>query len=165
MSHVPSRSFRQHVVAVDISDQAYTRLAAACAGECWHLNASMHRGGWAEFVMEFIASREIDVVQVVLARFGVDLVPALRAAYPSVRVVVDTGGEGTAGTVWLTYATSRYGNVIDAFCTPQPTVAAALVATGVSESKIHVWSPDHGDGAAAACHGEVYGQLLAGSAG
>ena len=165
MSHIPSQSFRQHVVAVGISGEAFARFSPACAGEIWHLSAIMHRGGWAEFIIEFIASREIDLVQIAASCFGVDLVPPLRAAYPSIQVVVDTGGEGAPGQEWLTYVTSRYGNVIDAFCTPQPAVAATLQSSGVSASRIYEWSADHGDEAAAACHAEVYGQLLAGLVG
>lgn len=165
ISHIPAQSFRQHVVAVDIGGEAFARFSPASGGESWHLSALMHRGGWAEFIIEFIASREIDVVQIVGACFGADLVPALRAAYPSIRVVVDTGGEGVPDQAWLTYVTSRYGNVIDAFCTPQPAVAATLQSSGVSASRVHVWRADHGDEAAAACHTEAYGQLLAGLVG
>ena len=162
IGHVPSRNFRQHVVAFDTSDAAFARLSSACGGESWHLDAVMQRGGWAEFIVEFIASREIDVIQVVTAPFGVDLVPAVRAAYPPVQVVVDAGGDGPSGQAWVTYVTSRYGNVIDAFCTPQPVVAASLQAMGVSASRIHVWRADQGDESGAAHHAHVYGQLLAG---
>jgi hypothetical protein len=163
ISHVPTGNFRQHVIAVDASEEAFAQLSSGGAGESWHLDAIMHRGGWAEFIMEFVGGREIDVVQVVAACFGVDLVPALRAAYPSIKVVVDAGADGVQGPAWITYVTSRYGNVIDAFCTPRPAVAATLERTGVSASRIHVWSGDHGDEAAA--HANVYAQLLAGLVG
>jgi hypothetical protein len=165
ISHMPAQSFRQHVVAVDIGGAAFARFSPPSGAESWHLSALMHRGGWAQFIMEFIASREIDVVQIIAACFGADLVPALRAAYPSIRVVVDTGGEGVSDDAWLTYVTSRYGNVIDAFCTPQSAAAATLRSSGVSASRIHTWSAEHGDEAAAAAHAHAYAGLLAGSVG
>jgi hypothetical protein len=167
MSHLSPHHFRQYLLAVDTADEAFVDLASLCAGESWHLDAFVRRDAWAEFIMEFIASREIDLVQIVTSRLGVDLIPALRAAYPFIRVVVDTGRESAHGQVWLTYVTSRYGNVIDAFCTPQPAVAAALHAEGVSPSRIHLWRAEEGkrDESAAALHRETYGRLLAGLVG
>jgi hypothetical protein len=162
ISHVPTRHFRQHLLALDVSRETFADLASLCAGESWHLNAFVRRGGWAEFIVEFIASREIDVVQVVTARLGVDLAPTLRAAYPSISLVVDVDGGDAEGRAWLDYATSRYGNVIDAFCTPQPGVAEDLRRAGVSASRVYLWGPnDQGpDEAAAAIHRDVYGHLL-----
>jgi hypothetical protein len=163
ISHLSTRHFRQHLLGVDVSPATFTDLASLCAGESWHLNAFVRRGGWAEFIVEFIASREIDVVQVISARVGVDLAPTLRAAYPSISVVVDVDGEDAEDRAWLDYATSRYGNVIDAFCTPQPRAVEELRHAGVSASRIHLWgSDDQGpDEAAAAMHRDVYGHLLA----
>jgi hypothetical protein len=165
IAHIPAHQFRQHLLAMDIAEDAYAHVASLCAGESWDLNAFVRRGAWAEFIVEFIASREIDLVQVITARLGVDLAPALRAAYPSIRVVVDVDGEDAQAQTWLTYATSRYGNVIDAFCTPQPAAAARLHQEGVSASRVHLWEADH-EGrheAGAAVHREVYGRLLAAS--
>jgi hypothetical protein len=163
IAHVPALHFRQHLLAMDIAEEAYAHLASLCAGESWDLDAFMRRGAWAEFIVEFIASREIDLVQVIAARLGVDLAPALRAAYPSIRVVVDVDGEDAAAHTWLTYATSRYGNVIDAFCAPQPATTERLRQEGVSASRVHLWGagPEEGDRAGAAIHREVYGRLLA----
>jgi hypothetical protein len=167
IAHIPARHFRQHLLAMDIAEDAYAHLASLCPGESWDLNAFVQRGAWAEFIVEFIASREIDLVQVITARLGVDLAPALRAAYPSIRVVVDVEGDDAQAQTWLTYATSRYGNVIDAFCAPQPATAERLRREGVSASRIHLWGADHGgrDEAGAAIHREVYGRLLATSLG
>ena len=109
--------------------------------------------------MEFIGSREIDVVQVVNARLGVDLVPTLRSAYPSVRVVVDVDGESAPGRVWLTYITSRYGNVVDAFFAWQLDDVARLEAALVSPTRVVHLGSDHEDrdeAAAAAARGALW---------
>ena len=163
ISHVQPGLFRQHVVAVDASEESFAALASACAGESWHLDTFLPRGDWAEFIVEFIGSREIDLVQVVMARPGVDLVPALRASYPEVVVVVDVAGSGACDEVWSTYVTARYGNVIDAFCAGGADVAATLQRARVPASRIHVAQGGAGerDQAFAALHEDVYGRLLA----
>jgi hypothetical protein len=165
VAHPSLHRLRQHVLALDVSRETFRNLASLCSGECWHLDAFVRREGWAEFIVEFIASREIDIVQVLTARLGVDLAPTLRAAYPSIGVVVDVDGAQAEERAWLDYVTSRYGNVIDAFCTTRPEVAEFLGRVGVSASRVHRWeSSDAGrDAAAAAMHRDVYGYLLASS--
>jgi 3-keto-L-gulonate-6-phosphate decarboxylase len=113
--------------------------------------------------MEFMGNRQIDVVQVVNAKVGVDLVPTLRAAYPRSRVVVDVGADDATGQVWLTYVTSRYGNVIDVYCASGPDDPARLEAALVSPSHIRLLAADleRHDEAAAAAHEDVYGRLIA----
>jgi hypothetical protein len=167
ISHVPSGHFRQYLLAVDASDDDFVRLSSACAGESWHLDSFVPPALRAEFVVEFIGSREIDLVQVVNARLGVDLVPTVRAAYPSVRVVVDVDGESAQGRVWLTYLTSRYGNVVDAFFAWQADDIARLQAALVSPTRVvHLGAgPENRGEAAAALHEELYGRLIAELAG
>ena len=179
MAHIRTDRFRQYLLAVDTSEEAFTELASGCAGESWHLDAFLPRREWAQFIIEFMGSREIDVVQVVAARLGVDMVPAIRSAYPATGLVVDVpnegegaggvggGGEGDgkgpATDVWLTYVTARYGNVIDAFCTRHRDVAAKLQQALVPNSRIHLTDDHDGghDDAFAALHEEVYGALVA----
>jgi hypothetical protein len=167
ISHVPARHFRQYLLALDAFEEEFGRLASACAGESWHLDSFVPPGARAEFVVEFIGSREIDLVQVVNARLGADLVPTLRSAYPSVRVVADVDGKSESGRVWLAYLTSRYGNVVDAFFAWQRNDIARLEAALVPPTRIVHLGTDHEDRdkAAAALHEELYGRLIAELAG
>jgi hypothetical protein len=162
ISHVSAR-FRQYLLVLDASEDGFERLSSACSGESWHLDSFVPPGARAEFVVEFIANREIDLVQVVNARLGVDLVPTLRSAYPSVRVVVDVDGGSAPGRVWLTYLTSRYGNVVDAFFAWQEEDVARLEAALVSPTRVvHLGAdPEDRDKAVAALHEELYGRLIA----
>ena len=162
ISRLPAGHFRQHLMAVDTSETAFARLASACAGETWHLDTFLPQNAWAQCIIEYVGSREIDLVQVVNTRFGVDLVPALRAAYPAIRIVVDTGA--TAHTeAWLTYVTARYGNVIDAFCVSRPDEVATLTAERVSPDRIQVVSPEGGGQVHMGTveRERVYGRLIA----
>jgi hypothetical protein len=160
-AHMPASHFRQYLLAMDMTEETFAHVASSWAGESWHLDAFAPRTAWAEFIMEFVASREIDLVQIIAARQGVDLAPALRAAYPFIRVVVDVDGASVEDRTWLAYATSRYGNVIDAFCVPDFAVAEQLHQAGVSASKVRAGRRDPGEESAAAIHRETYGRLLA----
>ena len=167
ISHVHPRRFSQNLLALDASEEFFSSFSPRCGGESWHLDAFLPRREWSEFIVEFIGSREIDLGQIVAARLGVDLVPALRAAYPSLRVVVDVPGKGALHDVWLTYVTSRYGNVIDAFCAWRPDIAADIERALVPSSRIHLVGGGDGGGdegrdeAIAARHEDVYGRLIA----
>jgi hypothetical protein len=154
--------FRRHLMAVDTSATAFDRLASAWAGESWHLDTFLPQSAWAQCIVEYVGSREIDLVQVVNTRFGADLIPTLRAAYPATRVVVD-GGATAHTEAWLTYVTARYGNVVDAFCVAGPDERATLTAERVSPERIQVVGPETGGQVPT---GEVereqlYGRLIA----
>ena len=43
----------------------------------------------AQFIVEFIASRTIEIVDVVGSRTGADLVPSIKEAFPGLKVVAD----------------------------------------------------------------------------
>jgi hypothetical protein len=161
ISLVPDEHFRQCLVANHTCDEDFARLSAACAGESWHLDSFVQQRGWAEFVVELIGSREIDLVQVINSPFGVDMLPTLRVAYPSVAVAVDVGGETAQDRAWFTYVTSRYGNVVDAFITSHSDQSATLEAAGVSASRIHLVRET--DEAGAVRREEAYGRLVAAS--
>jgi hypothetical protein len=162
--HLSADHFHQHLLATDVDPEVFGTMASWCAGEKWDLDRFVRRSQWAEFVIEFMATREVDVVQVVAAPLGVDLIPALRAAYPSARVVVDVDGMDAQARTWLSYVTSRYGNVVDALCAPRGGVLSQLSHEGALTAKVHLW-PTEGDDAAASLHGAVYGELLAHAAG
>jgi hypothetical protein len=160
IASVPADCFRQHLLVLNASEDTFALLASACAGESWHLDTFVRSAAWAEFIIEFVGSREIDVVQVINARLGVDLGPTLRSAYPRTQLVVDVGGEGLA---WPTYVSSRYGNLVDAFFTSESDAVEALKASHISPARIRALGTDGhvNDDVIAAMHAELYGQLIA----
>jgi hypothetical protein len=156
---------RHYLMAMDASEEQFGRLDSAGLVESWHLDTFMPQSEWAQFIIEFMGSRQIDLVRVVNARLAVDLIPALRAAYPASQMVVDAGGDAASDRVWLTYVTSRYGNVVDAFCVSLDDDVVALRAEHVSPTRIHVVVPrDETQGDAAVSPRELlYGRLIAAS--
>jgi hypothetical protein len=161
---VEESSFRQFLLGTEISAVRFAEMASNFPGECWHLDTFMGAASIPEFVMEFVASREIDVVQIVDSRFGLDLLPALRFSYPRLRAVMDVGLAGAQGSVLATYATSRYGNLVDAFHASDPPGVELLSASFISPWKIQLL-PQVGDTAGSealkVAHRDTYGRLIA----
>jgi hypothetical protein len=160
IARVPGSSFRQYLLGLNASEETFALFAPECVEESWHLDAFVRPSAWAQFIIEFIGSRKIDLVQVINAPIGVDLSPTLDSAYPFVRLVVDIGETGPA---WPTYVSSRYGNLVDAFVTPHPEAVGALEASHISPSKIWSLEVEHwqDDEAVGAMHAQLYGQLIA----
>jgi hypothetical protein len=93
--------------------------------------------------------------------------PALRFSFPRLRVVIDLGGEGAQSPVLVTYATARYGNLVDLFFASDDATGNHLEAAFIPPSKIRVM-PDAAarrPEAMAQAHQDAYGQLLASSVG
>ena len=106
--------------------------------------------------MDFIATRGIDVVHIVNARLGFDLIPALKLAYPPVQVVVQFQGEEPDEGDFIRYVTSRYDNLVDAYSVTNRDAAPLLHDNWVSPRKIHVIPQRTGD-----AHRALYGALVA----
>lgn len=164
---VPAGRFRQYLVGVALSQGAFCESVTAFAGESWHLDEFIDESEVAEFVMEFVASRDIGLVQILHSKVALDLLPALRFSFPRLRVVIDLGGEGAQSPVLVTYATARYGNLVDLFFASDDATGNHLEAAFIPPSKIRVM-PDAAarrPEAMAQAHQDAYGQLLASSVG
>jgi hypothetical protein len=164
LSALPSGSFRQHLLAIDMSVDNFAALTPDFAGESWHLDTFLGEGAVAEFVMEFMGSRQIDLVHVVDSRLGFDLLPFVRYSYPRTRVTADVGSGEEKDRILMTYATSRYGNVVDGFCASSSETADQLAAAFISSSRITLVPGLSGStdaDAVALEHRRVFGRQLA----
>jgi hypothetical protein len=164
LAGLPPESFRQYLLAVDMSAENFAALSSEFPGESWHLDEFLAEGSLAEFVMEFMASRQIDLVHVVNSRLGFDLLPFIRTSYPRTRVTADVGSRGAYDQVLMTYVTTRYGNVVDGFCASTSETADQLAATYISSSRVVLMPPvegTSGPAAVAQAHQSVFGRLLA----
>ena len=153
---ISGAQFRRFLVTTAEGDD---RMFAECAGladEAWCLPKLMGREAVPQFVMEFIATRGIDVVHIVNARLGFDLIPALKLAYPPVQVVVQFHGEEPDGGDSIRYVASRYDNLVDAYSVTSRDTAQRLHDNWVSPRKIHGFVDHTGD-----AHRSLYGALVA----
>jgi hypothetical protein len=156
--------FRRYVLVLDAGTVG-EGVPDALADESWFLADFCGRGAMPQFILEFIASRAIDVVQVVGSRLGVDLLPTIRFSFPKVRVAVDLGTGDTAQHSYLTYVTSRYGNLVDAYFVADALVGEELRALYIPDSRTYVVAPGENEGGltVADLRSRLYGRLVAGA--
>ena len=96
----------------------------------------------AQFIMEFIASRTIEIVDIIGSRVGSDLVPSIKEAFPGVKVVVDDLSALEPGVDLLRYIASHYGNIFDRFIVETEGQVRELQRNHISPSKMEVVDPD-----------------------
>lgn len=164
LTGLPPERFRQYLLAIDMSAENFAAVSSEFPGESWHLDEFLAEGSVAEFVMEFMASRQIDLVHVVNSRLGFDLLPFVRISYPRTRVTADVGSRGAYDQVLMTYVTTRYGNVVDGFCASSSETADQLAATYISSSRVIPMPPGDGPSGSsvvAYAHQRAFGRLLA----
>lgn len=106
------------------------------AEEVWALPELMAGGEFARFIVEFVVSREIEIVHVMNSRIGFDLLPDLRALERPPKVVVQLHVEEPTRDGYVRYVATRYGNLVDAYSVSSAVVGEALVEYGVSEDDV-----------------------------
>src|SRR6185503_21010514 len=90
------------------------------------------------FVFDFLATRAVDVLHVMNARLGFELLPDLAALPRPPRVVVQLHVEEQDRSGYVRYVTTRFGNLVDAFSVTSEHLAAAVEGYDVPRSRIHV---------------------------
>jgi hypothetical protein len=139
------------------------RPGLPAADETWLLGEFLGRGAMPQFILEFMASREIDVVQVIGSRLAVDLLPTIRFSFPRVPVAVDLSSHGPERQSFLRYVTARYGNLVDTYCVPDEATRDALEEGSVAGSRALVMGAGEAGGGTgtASLRSSLYGRLLA----
>jgi glycosyltransferase involved in cell wall biosynthesis len=116
------------------------RLAeiADLAEETWVLPDLMPAERMPAFVLDFIVSRKIEVVQIMNSRLGFDLLPdiAVRPNPPGIVVMLHV--EETDRSGYVRYVTTRYGNLVDRFSVTSRHLAAAVHDYGIPLDRIRV---------------------------
>lgn len=108
------------------------------AEEVWALPDLMLGEHFAEFILDFIVSREIGVVHIMNSRLGFDLLPDVRALAQPPKVVVQLHVEEPTRDGYVRYVTSRYGNLVDAFSVSSEHLADAVWGYGIPRGRIAV---------------------------
>ena len=91
-----------------------------------------------QFIMDFIASRNIHVLHIMNSRLAYDLLPTLRSYYPWLRVVIQFHVEEEDRSGYCRYAATRYDNLVNAYSVTSKNLGNALLDYEVSPDKLAV---------------------------
>jgi len=108
------------------------------AEEVWPLPDLMVGSRFADFILDFIASREVAVVHLMNSRIGFDLLPDISALERQPKIVVQLHVEEPTRNGYVSYATTRYGNLVDVFSVSSEHLAEAVCGYGIPRDRIAV---------------------------
>lgn len=138
LRHLPHDRFRLYLHTTQPSDNPLLGDAESLADEAWCLPDLMTGADMPQFVVNFVATRNVDVVHVMNSRLGYDLLPTLKSAYPHLRTVVQLHVEEEDRSGYCRFVTTRYDNLIDAYSVTSEDLRRKLLRYDVSPSKVHV---------------------------
>jgi hypothetical protein len=128
------------------------------AVETWDLPDLLTGDGFPEFILGFLESRQVDVLHIVDARLGFDLLPDIACLPRPPVVVAQMRDPGPDHCSYVRYVTRRYGNLVDAFSVTGESLRQAAIEHQIAPSKIEVIADGEETGAR---HGALYERLLA----
>lgn len=108
------------------------------AEEIWNLPDLMPGAAFPEFILGFIESREVQLVHIMNARLGFDLLPDMTCLAEPPAVVVQLHAEEPNQTGYVRYVARRYGNLIDAFSVVSEDLKKTMVGYEIPPSRIEV---------------------------
>jgi glycosyltransferase involved in cell wall biosynthesis len=108
------------------------------ASEVWELPELMEGNEFPRFILEFIRSREIELIHVMNSRIGYDMLSDFRALSDPPKVVVQLHVEEPTRDGYVRYVTTRYGGLVDAFSVSSAVVGDAVVGYGISRELVEV---------------------------
>ena len=112
-----------------------------------------------EFILGFIESRGVRLVQIVDSRLGFDLLPDMTALPEPLAVVARMHTSEPHQTDYVQYVARRYGNLVDAFSVADAQVKQALVGHEIPPSRVEVIDPLAAESMGPG-HDELYERLL-----
>jgi glycosyltransferase involved in cell wall biosynthesis len=108
------------------------------ASEVWELPELMEGNEFPRFILEFIRSRDIELIHVMNSRIGYDMLSDFRALSDPPKVVVQLHVEEPTRDGYVRYVTTRYGGLVDAFSVSSAGVGDAVVGYGISRELVEV---------------------------
>ncbi len=106
--------------------------------ETWVLPDLMAAERMPAFILDFIVSRKIEVVNLMNSRLGFDLLPDVTALPNPPGIVVMLHVEEADRSGYVRYVTTRYGNLVDRFSVTSRHLAAALHGYGIPFDRMKV---------------------------
>lgn len=136
--YISPEAFRRYLLTTLVSDNALFDQCDALADEAWCLPAMVNRQAIPQFVIDFIATRNVDIVHIMNSKLGFDLIPAIKLAFPDIPVVVQMHCESSGRTGYPRYVASRYDNLVNAYSVISEDMKECMVDYHVSPSKVEV---------------------------
>jgi len=106
-------------------------------GELWLIRDFLPDFGFPQFLMEFVASRGVDVLHIHNSRLAADLLPAMLAAFPDLRIVASVRLLGPEETACAAHLCQRYANLVHAFVASTSEAVPFLRRHGIPDAAIH----------------------------
>jgi glycosyltransferase involved in cell wall biosynthesis len=138
LRHLPGSQFRRYLHTTQPSANELFAASEELADEAWCLSELMPVSAMAQFIVNFLATRNVDVLHIMNSRLGFDLLPTLKSAFPHLRTVVQLHVEEEDRSGYCRYVTTRYGNLVDAFSVTSVDLAEKLRRYHVSPSRLNV---------------------------
>jgi glycosyltransferase involved in cell wall biosynthesis len=107
--------FQPSLVTTQPSANARLHEVAPYAEELWELPQLLPGGWFPGFLLSFIHSRRIEILHIMNAQVGFELLPDIAALPDRPRIVVQLHGEEPNHDGYVRYVTTRFGNLVDAF--------------------------------------------------
>lgn len=106
--------------------------------ETWVLPDLMPAEEMPAFILDFVLSREIQVVHLMNSRLGFDLLPDITSLPDAPGIVVQLHVEEADRSGYVRYVTTRYGNLVDRFSVTSEHLANAVHEYGIPQDRTKV---------------------------
>lgn len=136
--YIQPHSFRRYLLTTLASDNALFNQCDTLADEAWCLPEVIDRQAIPQFVIDFIATRRIDVVHIMNSKMGYDLIPAIKLAFPYISIVIQLHCESSDRGGYPRYVASRYENLVNAYSVISEDMKTCMVEYHVSPAKVDV---------------------------
>ncbi len=135
---IDQERFAPYLITTQPSENPLIDQVAPFAEEVWVLPDLMAAEEMPSFILDFLASRRIEVIHLMNSRLGFDLLPDLASLEAPPAVVVQLHVEEVDRSGYVRYVTTRYGTLVDSFSISNRHVASAVRGYGIPEEKIEV---------------------------
>lgn len=130
--------FAPSLITTQASPNRRLAEVAEFTEEIWVLPDLMDAEEMPAFILDFVVSREVQVVHLMNSRLGFDLLPDLTAIPGAPGIVVQLHVEEADRSGYVRYVTTRYGNLVDRFSVTSEHLAAAVRGYGIPPDRIEV---------------------------
>ena len=136
--HLDHERYRLFLITTQVSPNAVLNEIEPYAEEIWPLPDLIQGQATPQFILEFIATRNIHLVHIMNSRLAFDLLPLFKAHYPHLRIVVQHHNEEEDRSGYCRYVATRYSNLIDAYSLTSYALRDAMRDYEVSPGKMDV---------------------------